>query len=493
MASSQPPSHRPPFPHQGSSYRSDYGPQNGRPSPVNTHSPQMMTYGSPSPQYSPSYIQPPAAKRPRLSEGPNQAFSPPHYPQSPIGQSRSPVGGPPPNGLLPSVPRPGSMPPPQRPADRNKDDDNYEDVLTGTGVNVEEEERNLSRPDYYSHNSFQNQYPNRQGTFDYQNNSHMATNGIVHQPHDGQQHQPIPDPSPEERQRRIEARADWEAARFSQNPLWDMFLYGGNLNDKIRKISNRERLLDPQSGVLINTQKTGPPPVARVNGLEGATRIIDRGQAILDSQNKGQRLSEIMSLVCLATKTRLTGLMNASARLSIERRQHSKGIVPAEWEDVAVAPRATSEAAETGVETTATPSLKREFRSRPFPGMLILSQVRFLKQTTSPAVKTRVVLWLQLQGSCRIFSRQTETLRRHVELKERNETQPTTLKPQRQPVQMQQQRRRFLQRLKSRSGRLPRKNKSGETRQSTRHSSTTWPIKPLVWPWEELWGRRGRT
>lgn len=252
------------------------------------------------------------------------------------------------------------MAPPQRPAERTKDDENYEDVLAGTGINVEEEERNLARPDYYSHNSFQNSYPNRQNNFGHQPPPFglMAPNGVIPRPQAGTAHVGLPEPSPEEKQQRIEARADWDAARRSQNPLWDMFLYGGTLNDRIRKISLRERLLDPQSGVLVNTQRTGPPPIARVNGLEGATRVIDRGQAILDSENKGQRLSEIMKLICLATKTRMTGLLSASARLSMERRQHSQGRVPTEWEDVAVLPRASSVPAATTGEGT--PSLKRE-------------------------------------------------------------------------------------------------------------------------------------
>jgi len=147
---------------------------------------------------------------------------------------------------------------------------------------------------------------------------------------------PSKEATAEEKQQRLEERADWEAARHSQNPLWDMFLYGGILNDRIRQISLREHLTDPQHGVLVNTQKTGPPPVARVNGQKGASRVIDKGQAILD-MHKGDRLGEIMKLVTLATKSRLTGLLSASARLAMERREHSKGRVPIEWQDVAVA------------------------------------------------------------------------------------------------------------------------------------------------------------
>jgi hypothetical protein len=352
-----PPPHRPPFPHPttpGSYYRDERGNlmqngQNGRPSPINTsaQSPPAMNYSSPSPQYPSSFSHPPPPKRPRLSEEPTSALSPPNYPPTPLGQSPSPVLGQPTNGFSASQPRPGSMLPPQRPIDRTKPEDNYEDVLSGTGINVEEEERALSRPDFYSRNSFSSQSYTRQPNPAYPYNQ-MSPNGMMPVLQDPHSQPGIPEPSPEERQRRMEERADWDAARHSANPLWDMLLNGGPLNDRIRKISIKERLADPQSGVLVNTQKSGPPPIARVNGLEGATRLIDRGQAILDSENKGQRLADIMKLISLATKARLTGLISASYRISSERRLHSKGLVPTEWHDLAVRPK------EASVQTDAT-------------------------------------------------------------------------------------------------------------------------------------------
>lgn len=357
---SQPPSHRPPFSHQNSSYRSDYGMPNGRPSPVSAQSPTNMNYSSPPPQFSPTYGQPPAAKRPRLSPDAPSPFSSSNYPSTPVGGAGSPGGAIPVNGNTMMPPRQGSMPPPQRPAERpdkkGANQEDFNDALAGAGINLEEENRELARADYFGglnsqSNNFGRNLPNGQ----IQPSQTPGTDGL-----NDSLSQDLTD---EERQMRVEGRADWEASRHTQNPLWDMFLYGGNLNEKIRKISLNEHLVDPQSGVLVNTQRNAPPPTVRVNGLEGATRVIDRGQAILDTGSKADRLGEIMKLVCLATKTRLTGLLNASARLAIERRQHSKGKVPTEWEDIAALPKLAAEPEDGDAASVGGNPLKRMFRT----------------------------------------------------------------------------------------------------------------------------------
>lgn len=145
----------------------------------------------------------------------------------------------------------------------------------------------------------------------------------------------------EERQARSHQRQDWEEARHSQHELWDPFLYGATLNDKIKNISHRSNLVEPQAGVLVNTQKNQPPPTVRVNGLEGATRIINKGQSILDTKEKADRLNELVKLLSLSAKARITGLVQAAARLAVERRQHSQGRIPEDWSDIAVASKPT--------------------------------------------------------------------------------------------------------------------------------------------------------
>jgi hypothetical protein len=258
------------------------------------------------------------------------------------------------------------MPPPQRPTDK-AEDRNYEDILSGTGINIEEEARMLVRPDYYGGSSAQTSFQSQPGSFQYRSNSFErpgssgGTPSSQQEQVEGQSQRQAFQPSEEEIKQRDEARADWEASRHSQYPLWDMFLLGGALNERIRNISITEHLVDPQSGVLVNTQKHAPPPMVRVNGLEGASRVIDKGQAILDTGNKGERLSDIMKVINLAVKARMTGLISASSRLAQERRQHSKGKVPDEWQDIAAVAKPALDAPEGATSPAGSSSLKRKY------------------------------------------------------------------------------------------------------------------------------------
>lgn len=272
------------------------------------------------------------------------------------------------NGSIQQPTRPGSMAPPQRPPERDQGDaqNGNRDWQPG-GALAKEDERNTPGVSFGSLPSPNGLYPNQPSNYNPNNNS-MPRPGSSGQSGQGQgSHGDDPtrpqarEPTSEEHQKRVEERADWEAARHSQNPLWDLFLHGGSLNDRVRQISLREHLNEPQHGVLINTQKTGPPPIARVLGQEGASRVIDKGQAILDL-HKGDRLGEVMKVISLATKARLTGLVSSSARLAMERREHSKGRVPIDWQDIAVLPDASvAKATLEGSEEIATSNpLKRE-------------------------------------------------------------------------------------------------------------------------------------
>ncbi|KAL2426702.1 hypothetical protein ABEF94_012567 [Exophiala dermatitidis] len=369
MAQSQPPPARPPLPQSQGSFQRDFAAPNGRPTSLGPQSPPIaMNYSASSPQpFSPQqYTQPPAAKRPRLSPEGHSPFPSQSYPSTPITQPPTPGANAQMNGPTTPAPRSGLMPPPQRPTDKTEDR-NYEDILSGTGINIEEEARMLVRPDYLGGAVPKPSARQQPGTFDYQSNSfsQAASNGAApaSKPESGggqdssQQYQP----TTEEIKQREEARADWEAARHSQHPLWDLFLLGGALNERIRNISITEHLIDPQSGVLVNTQKHAPPPTVRVNGLEGASRIIDKGQAILDTGQKGERLSDIMKVISLATKARMTGLVSAASRLALERQLHSKGKVPEEWQDIAVPVKPATDVPEGASSPVGRSSLKRTF------------------------------------------------------------------------------------------------------------------------------------
>lgn len=325
-----------------------------------------MTYSSPSPQaFSPQqYFQPPAAKRPRLSPDVQSPSAVQSFPGTPTGQPVTPIGNPFVNGAsTPAARIANLMPPPQRPPD--KEDRSHEDIFAGTGINIEEESRLLvQQSDYFGGSSTPQ---SAKGGFQFNNTafSQPGSLGGVGTPQqgrpDGQNRNQEPQPTEEDIKQRFEERADWEASRHSQNPLWDMFLLGGALNERIRNIGITEHLVDPQSGVLVNTQKHMPPPTVRVNGLEGATRIIDKGQAILDTGAKGERLSDIMKAISLATKARMTGLLSASSRLAKERRQHSNGKIPDEWKDIAVPPKPATDMPDGAPSPAGSSSLKREY------------------------------------------------------------------------------------------------------------------------------------
>lgn len=258
------------------------------------------------------------------------------------------------------------MPPPQRPFDRETVGGQQDDASRGSaGAGVRDTNGFTNRNDFGGFTSPNGIQYNRPA---------FATNGAsVERPVgtssglDGQNNAPAVPMSDEDKTQRVEERADWEAARYSQNPLWDMFLLGGDVNSRMRTISNQEHLTDPQSGVLVNTQKTGPPPVARINGEQGSSRVIDKGQPVLDL-HKGDRLSDLIKCVSLAAKVRMSGLLTTSCRTSTERRQHSKGRIPGGWEDMAVAVDNIPETpAVNGVQTatTSNPLKRKSFTLQP--------------------------------------------------------------------------------------------------------------------------------
>lgn len=201
-----------------------------------------------------------------------------------------------------------------------------------------------------------------------------------------------PPVNPEELAARVNERRDWEESRHAQHELWDSFLFGGTLNDKIKSIAHRSNLVEPQSGVLVNTQKNQPPPTVRVNGQEGATRIIRDGQSILDTREKADRLTELVKLISLSAKARLTGLLQTGARIANERRQHASGRIPDDWTDIAVKPKAPENESVSSPAPSA--GTKREFGlSLHYTCANISSQVLMIRLTAMTIHRT----WREVQ------------------------------------------------------------------------------------------------
>lgn len=351
---------RPPFQHQSQSFTPGFQQPNGRAqfSPQSPQYPMPHASPSPQPQFPPSYgSQAPPAKRQRMSPDAPSPFS--QSVQSP--QASSPVNGQM-NGItVQGVPRAGLMPPPQQPMIKREERENDNAFLRGDSMDFDE---GGALSSFIGSSNPQSSFTTVQGSFE--SNTRPDSGGAVAPA------PPLQPVSQEEREQRDHQRQDWEESRHSQYELWDPFLFTGNLNDKIKAAAHRVNLLEPQAGVLVNTQKNQPPPVVRVNGLEGATRVIRDGQSILDTREKAERLNELVKLLSLSSKARITNIVQAAARLALERRQHSQGRVPDDWSDVAVKAKASGGEEQNVSSPAASAGMKRKQRCCKFISMLTI-------------------------------------------------------------------------------------------------------------------------
>lgn len=268
-------------------------------------------------------------------------------------RTASPANGPGIN-LHPAPPPPGSMGPPSRPVDKATDIGTLEDPLAGTGVNLDEEERNLTNPTYFS---------SQQGlgaSFGSQGTSFGPRSGGTSFDRPGSSgYQNDHEESPEDLQRRRQAEADFRAGRWAQHALWDAFLQGDALEKKLNKCSYENGIKSPKDGLFYATKGQIRPQTTRVIGHDGASQIIDRGQTILSTES-GDVLGDIMKLLSLATKDRVTGLLDHAGRLACERRDHSAGRIPTEWKTVAITAPASPALSQAAAGAVAPTALKRE-------------------------------------------------------------------------------------------------------------------------------------
>jgi hypothetical protein len=271
-----------------------------------------------------------------------------------IPRAGSPMNGTAPNGFHPAPPAPGSMGPPSRPADKATDIRSLEDPLAGTGVNLDEEERNLTTSTYYSQQAGANvSFGSLGGSF----GTSSGSNSFERPGSSGQVNGHKE--TPEELQRRTQAEADFRAGRWAQHPLWDAFLQGDPLEKRLNKHTYENGIKSPKEGLFYATKAQSRPQTTRVAGHDGATQIIDRGQTILSTES-GDALGDIMKLISLATRDRVTGLLEHSGRLACERRDHSAGRIPTDWKAVAIAAPAPPLVSQSAGSLPASTSLKRE-------------------------------------------------------------------------------------------------------------------------------------
>ena len=274
----------------------------------------------------------------------------------------------------PPVPTPpGLMGPPSRPFDKTTDIRTLEDPLAGTGVNIDDEERNLTAAPFPSYSqptpgsSFQSHSASfntvsTTGSFEIPSPSghHDPAYGQGSAPHTiAFGHSDVEQFTPAEDQRRKEVEDNWRAGRQTQHPLWNAFLQGDPLERRLNERSYEHGIKSPKEGLFYASKSDNrPPPRTKVEGLDGAVQIIDKGQTIISTVS-GDVLSDIMKLISLATKERVTGLLDLSGRLAQERRHHSTGRVPKEWDSVAAVAGALVLESDSAGSPAAADSLKR--------------------------------------------------------------------------------------------------------------------------------------
>lgn len=246
----------------------------------------------------------------------------------------------------------------------------FDEAIAGTGVNLEEEQANLmnssqSRETLNSLFSTGANNSNLGMSFGSSFNSSNRTDGL-------------PDISPSlevfggSGQDLVEAEEDWRAGSRRQHHLVDLFLEGQDLEKKLNHIAYEQKLKTPKEGLFYATQGR-PPQRTQVVAPDGSAEVIDKGQTILSSE-KGSPLVPLMTLVSLACRDRLTGLVDRASRLAFERRNFSMGRVPLDWQDVAAVDGAAQTNPIPAGSTQAASTLKRTFR--PSTQSLLLNKMQ---------------------------------------------------------------------------------------------------------------------
>lgn len=325
----------------------------------------------------------PPPKRQRLSPLP-QSQSP--YPSPGFGtpqpppQSGSPVNGTSVNGMahaLASAPA-GSMGPPSRPAEKEKPTDTAEltDVLASSGIDVREEEAELTRS-YANASAQQPQQLHLNTSFSHSTTGTISPVVSFNEPSQHRQPQfqnsfygvdtpnqhsspykPV-EVAPEEETLREGVRA----GRREQFPLQSAFLLTKLVEQRLQKRGGDLGVRIPADGVF-NPVPGRTQPV-EVTGPDGSS-VVRGGNTLL---NADAPLAGIVSLLSLSCEERLRTVVDHSAALAYNRQKHSHGLVPSDWNELAVESTVSSDTLKNGLESMTgarNVSLKREFT--PFRG-----------------------------------------------------------------------------------------------------------------------------
>lgn len=276
------------------------------------------------------------------------------------------------------------MGPPSKPPEKDRPTDMNElsDVLMGSGVDVKEEEAALlenfnrnpvdvgssfgfnqntsaSNPAYSSSNYYSQNVPGGKDTF--------YGAGTFNQP-------AVPYQSAEQIADAALKRGLRRKAEMQQYHLNDPFLWTAKITQKMQVRSRNERVQLPKSGHYLSQGQQEVQQI--VFGPDKHERLVTlKGQDLL---NHDAPLSDMLTLISLATQERLCALIEDAAALAVERRRSSHGIVPPEFLDIAAVNGAVEAA--TGLPTPGNSAVSP--KTNPLKRMLAASRYLFCMLTS---------------------------------------------------------------------------------------------------------------
>ncbi|MCJ1284889.1 hypothetical protein MMC26_004226 [Xylographa opegraphella] len=327
-----------------------YAPRYSPPPPRSTPSPYPGAYQLPPnkrQRLSPNPQSPYTS--PSITNGtlPNQIFSSPHFGAQPNGVQSRPY----PDAPQPHQPA-GAMLPPSRPIEKPVDVNDLSDVLSGSGVDLKEEEAALFNR-FHSANSqpngnFFGSEPNtsyglngatghQTGTFNPYNQFDTLSQNV---PGDkssfygaGTFNQPaVSAKTMEEQAKEQQRRSIRRKAEREQYHLNEPFLYGALVRQKLAQQTHAAHINFPTDG-LLTSQGARPQQVAVTGPDNNEAIVMLNGQDLLYTNSP---MVELLTLVSLAAQERLRMIVEDTAAIARGRRLGSHGVVPPELADLAV-------------------------------------------------------------------------------------------------------------------------------------------------------------
>jgi len=230
---------------------------------------------------------------------------------------------------------PGAMGPPERPK-KDTDMNDLNDMVTASGIDLREEENYMAST--YRFGSSQSTSFGSTSTITYSpNNSfggwqqgHYGSYGALQGV--GPYSQPaIPQKSVEELVKEQHQRASRHQADEQARHIRDPFLNVGNVRNRLQLLTYQNNVRYTTDGRL--NQSDRPKFFgSAVVGAEGVGIV----QAHTASQiHESSQIADILSLLSLSTKQYIRDTLEDAVAIARSRRQHSRGVVPADFADIA--------------------------------------------------------------------------------------------------------------------------------------------------------------